>query len=106
MMWDWDGGPGAWGWLLMAVMMTFMWAPLLLIFLWAVREFTRRERDRALRPDEQPREPGATELARRSYARGEINRERYLEIMEDLREGAYQRPLGDAAPARAKSASD
>ena len=83
MMWGWGDGPDGWGWFWMIVMMSFVWLPLILAALWAMSQLGRRAnggRDGGEGVD-------ARELARRAYARGELERERYLQIMEDLQEG-------------------
>lgn len=83
-MWHWHGdGIGGWGagdWWSMALMMLLVWTPILIVgFL-------------LLRAPIGPREPGrdggdpAVEEARRAYARGDIDRERFQEVMRDLRE--------------------
>ncbi len=84
-MWTWHDGGDGWGVLWMGLMMAIVWVPLLLVFVWALREFGRpREDDRASMRGPVP-EPAAGEIARRAYARGEIDRERYLQVMDDLR---------------------
>ena len=40
-MWDWHDGPDGWGWLWMTVMMVIVWVPLLVILIWALRQFGR-----------------------------------------------------------------
>lgn len=66
----------------MSLMMTLFWLPILVIVVWILREFVRSSRGDSGRPT--PTEADAIELARRSYARGEIDRARYLEIIGDL----------------------
>ena len=87
-MWDWHGGPDGWGWLWMGLMMTIVWLPLLVLLVWALRQFGQPAQSPGAPPRESERrqEPDvdARELARRTYARGEIDRERYLQILEDL----------------------
>lgn len=86
-MWDWHGGPDGWGWLWMGLMM-IVWLPLLVLLVWALRQFGQT----AHPPPAPPREPDrgaeaesdALEIARRRYARGEVDREQYLQIIEDL----------------------
>ena len=83
-MWDWHDGPDGWGVLWMGLMMAIVWVPLLLILAWALRELGGPRRSDQP-PSSEPRpEPEAREIARRAYARGEIDRERYLQIMKDL----------------------
>ncbi len=79
-MWAWHDGPGGWGWFWMALMMALFWVPLLLALVWVVRQWTPADGAR-LRSSDQP---DATEIARRAYARGELGRERFLEIIADL----------------------
>ncbi|MEZ4503046.1 MAG: hypothetical protein R3C39_10510 [Dehalococcoidia bacterium] len=75
---DWDGGD----WLGMVVMMALVWTPLLLVAL-AILRGPRRHSDSERRSEERE---SAEEVARRAYANGEIDRERFLEVMSDLRE--------------------
>ncbi len=83
-MWHWNDGPDGWVWFWMVAMMAVVWLPLLLATIWALAQLGRRgasgQRDR--NPD-----TDARELARRAYARGEIDRDRYLELMRDLDPG-------------------
>jgi len=83
-MWTWHDGADGWGVLWMGLMMAIVWVPLLLIFVWAMREFGRPHRDDRDSTHRPSAEPDAREIARRAYARGEIDRERYLQVMEDL----------------------
>ena len=79
-MWTWHDSPGGWGWFWMAFMMAIVWVPLLLVAVWAIRQWTSGS-------DGSARSPGdidAREIARRAYARGEYSRERFQEIMADL----------------------
>lgn len=82
-MWYWHDGPGGWAWVGMTVMMAVVWLPLLLFFVWALR--TRSRPGVAPPPDVAGRDDvPAAEIARRAYARGEISRERFLEVISDL----------------------
>jgi uncharacterized membrane protein len=83
-MWEWHEGPDGWGVLWMGLMMAIVWLPLLLILFWGLREFGRPHNDGRPPSNQPPAEPDARELARRAYARGEIDRERYLQVIEDL----------------------
>ena len=83
-MWWCDGADG-WEWIWMGIMMAIIWLPLLLVVLWALRQFGQTTQP--------PSPPGsgalgestdARELARRAYARGEMNREQFLRVIEDL----------------------
>jgi uncharacterized membrane protein len=69
----------------MFVMMTIVWLPILAFIALLLRATTKPRSDTPLPPPPPPADT-AEEEARRTYARGEINRERFLEIMADLRE--------------------
>jgi uncharacterized membrane protein len=76
-----DGGDWAW----MGVFMVLFWVPFLLLIVWAViRGFGGPGPSGGRRDARGDESDGARELARRAYARGEITRERFLEIIEDL----------------------
>ncbi|MDP2328263.1 MAG: SHOCT domain-containing protein [Dehalococcoidia bacterium] len=61
----------------MSIMMLIVWLPLLLLIGLAFRSFfTPGARS----------SPSAEEEARRAYARGDIDRDRFQQIMQDLRE--------------------
>lgn len=81
MMWGWDDGPNGWGWVWMIIMMSFVWLPLLLAAVWVLAQFGRQG---ASRGGDGGDGVDARELARRAYARGEMDRERYLQVMQDL----------------------
>jgi len=86
-MWGWDDGTGGWGWIWMAVMMSLVWLPLLVATIWVLTQLGRRAAGGGGEGDERV---DARELARRTYARGDIDRDRYLQIVEDLeRDGAH-----------------
>lgn len=81
-MWHWHG-EGDWGagdWVSMALMMLFIWLPILLVGFFLVRALA------GPRGQSDERQEPAEEEARRAYARGEIDRERFLEIMRDLQD--------------------
>lgn len=83
-MWYWHDGAGGWGVLWMGLMMAVVWLPLIVILVWALRQFGQPFRREEPPPGRAAPEPDAVELARRAYARGELVRERYLEIINDL----------------------
>lgn len=84
-MWYWHDGVDGWGALWMTLGMAIVWLPLILLLAWALIGGDRPWRTRGgAGPSSPPPEPDARELARRTYARGEIDRERYLEMIEDL----------------------
>lgn len=93
-MWHSHDGPDGWGLVWMALMMAFVWIPILLIIVWAVRDFGRPRDAREQPPPTPPATPAppagpdAREIARRAYASGELDRERYLQIVEDLEDTA------------------
>lgn len=83
-MWYWHDGPDGWGVFWMGLMMAIVWLPLLVLLIWAFRQFTappRRDEPPAGAPTQ---ESDAREEARRAYARGELDRERFLQVIEDL----------------------
>lgn len=82
-MWYWRDSGDGWGVFWMMLMMAFMWVPLILLLVWSLRQFGQPPRDREP-PAPPPAESDAREIARRAYARGEIERERYLQIIQDL----------------------
>ena len=89
MMWDWQDGAGGWWWVWMVFMMALFWIPLILAVVWMLRQMGGGSR-----PSTGPEgDSDAVEIARRAYARGELPRERYLQIIEDLKQGG-ERPGG------------
>ena len=90
-MWHWGYDLGGWGWIWMSVMMLVVWVPLLVAVVWALRAFSEPRRGSMNSPDESGERPTARDLARLAYARGELDRTRYLEILEDL--DRSERPL-------------
>ena len=83
-MWSWHDSPDGWGVVWMVLMMSVVWIPLILIFSWGVRGVADLNRHSRSTPPANTA-PDAREIARQTYARGEIDRERFLEIIEDLR---------------------
>jgi uncharacterized membrane protein len=82
-MWCWHDGLNGWDWVWMTLMMGVMWIPLVLLVVWVVWSLTRSRTDD--RAPGQPA-PSALEVAQLAYARGDISRERFLEIVEDLKD--------------------
>jgi len=76
-MWHWHGDWNSGEWLSMSIMMLLVWLPLLLLVAFALRSL--------LVPSTR-QSASAEEDARRAYARGEIDRDRFQQIMQDLRE--------------------
>ena len=92
----WFDGHGWWmgGW-----WMIIFWIGVALLFLWGVRQFAGGERGTAPRhSDRLPEADSALAIVKRRYARGEISREEYLALLEDL--GYEAADTLDAALAR------
>ncbi len=83
---EWHDRPDGWGWFWMILMMAVFWVPLLVLLLWATGSLGRGTPPSGAPPREPS--PDARELARQAYARGEIDRERFLQITADLNETA------------------
>lgn len=87
-MWHWHGDDGGWSgwaggdWFGMALMMVFIWLPILIAAFFLVRALTGPRGNGG-----EARVP-AEEEARRAYARGDIDRERFLQVIRDLQEHA------------------
>lgn len=83
-MWTWHDGPGGWGVLWMFLMMSVLWIPLIVLLLWGIRgcSASNDRRELLAPPSDSTHDP--REIARRTYARGEIDRERFLQLIEDL----------------------
>jgi uncharacterized membrane protein len=80
-MWAWHDVTG-WEVLWMTAMMLFVWVPIVIVALWLATVFGRRSG--GSQSDGGPID--ARETARQAYARGDIDRERYLQIIRDLEE--------------------
>lgn len=100
-MW-WDDGLGGWDWIWMGAMIAIVWVPLVLLTIWGLRQLGQgsqsppTDRGRDGEQSAAPTEP--RDLARRAYAQGEISREQFLRIIEDLdrTEAGTARPSGAA----------
>lgn len=82
-MWGWHEGMDGADWIWMTLMMGLVWAPIVLIVLWFLRDAV------GPRPPGRGRHGGvdglsALDEARHAYARGDLSRERYLQVVEDL----------------------
>ena len=64
----------------MWILVTLLWLPWAALAVWLARQIGLGHGINA--------EPDADELARRAYAKGEIPRERFIEMMADLGSGA------------------
>ena len=79
-MW-WFSGDFGWGWFGFIVMIFFMivfWGAIILLVVWAVRQFARRSNSSGTGGSR------AIDIARERYARGEINKEELEQIKRDL----------------------
>jgi uncharacterized membrane protein len=76
----WHEGWGGGDWVGMLVMMVLVWTPILILGFFLLRAAAGPRGGREDTRDE------AEEEARRSYARGDIDRERFQQVMQDLRE--------------------
>ncbi|MDO9444270.1 MAG: hypothetical protein Q7K37_03070 [Dehalococcoidia bacterium] len=76
-MWHWHGEWNSGEWLSMSIMMLLVWLPILLVIGLALRSLIAPGRGAA---------SSAEEEARRAYARGDIDREHFQQILQDLRE--------------------
>lgn len=84
-MWTWHNGSDGWGFVWMMVGTVVVLLPLILLVAWALLGDGRPWRARGgTDASAASTEPDARELARRTYARGEIDRERYQQMIEDL----------------------
>lgn len=99
MPWMWGDGYmwgtwGLWGWLLMPLMMALVWVPLLLLVGWGARLVLGVGAGATSAGSAHPPAPeaDARELARRGYARGDMTRERFLEVIADLDQTEGPRP--------------
>lgn len=72
--WQW----GAWGWVMMAMMLIF-WALVVVGAIYAIRAWSGPPRGWSGPPGE-----SAIEILDRRYARGEITREQYQQMREDV----------------------
>ncbi len=81
--WGWQDLAG--GWLGMGLMMAIVWLPLIAGGFWLLQLLSRGPGGVPPRDD-----LDARELARRAYARGEMDRERFLQVMQDLETHAHR----------------
>jgi putative membrane protein len=92
MMWNgicpiWNGGAfGAWGWAGMIISVV-LWVALIAGSIYLVVWLARRIGGSVTQTAAGPAHLSAVEIARLRYARGEIDRESYLKLVEDLKEG-------------------
>ena len=78
MMWWYMHDGIGWGWMIFGwIWSIIFWGSIIFLIVWAIRKFTgggRREED-----------DDPVKIARMRYARGEISREEYERILEDLK---------------------
>lgn len=81
-MWHWgDGAMGTGDWIGMVFTMVLVWLPVIVLGFFLLRALAGPSSGHG--PE---RGDGAEEEARRAYARGEIDRERFQQIIQDLRD--------------------
>jgi putative membrane protein len=79
----WPGYGFGWGWMIIGgLMMLLFWGGLIALCVWLIRSFASRGDH--LSDTNQAVEPDAREILDRRYAGGEINREEYMTMKEDL----------------------
>lgn len=83
-MWYWGDGPDGWAVFWMSIMMGAMWIPILIVIVWLLRGVTRPSGHESPPAPGRLPDPDARELAGRAYARGELDRQRYLQVIDDL----------------------
>lgn len=83
--WDgwWDHMNGAWGWGMM-LLMTLFWVAVIALVVWLIVRLTRGDGA----PGGGARGDRAEEILRERYARGEIDRETFERMLDELRRGA------------------
>ncbi len=64
-----------WSWIWMPLMMALFWGGLIVFGVWAVRSFTDRGRS-------------SLDIAKDGYARGDISRDQFEQVRQDLNKGA------------------
>jgi putative membrane protein len=81
-MWFMHDGWG-WGWMAFgAAWMVFFWGVLIALVVWA---FSRLTGDRQRTEGQRSETRSALDIAKERYARGEITREQFEQLREDLR---------------------
>lgn len=83
-MWYWHDGADGWGVLWMGLMTAIVWLPLILVIVWGLRQLRPATRDHDAPSRQLTTALTARDEARAAYGRGEIERERFLQILEDL----------------------
>jgi putative membrane protein len=87
MMWHgWDMGHGwGWGgWLVGGLMMLLFWGGLIVLAFFALRALTRSGQENHKVPPRLRGEGTALQILQKRYARGEVSREEFLDIKQDL----------------------
>jgi putative membrane protein len=84
-MWGWQmwNGFGWGGWLIGAIIMLLFWGGLIVVGFFAIRAFTRSG-SRGAEHYPRPGREDPLEILKQRYARGEISREEYMDMKNDL----------------------
>ncbi len=88
----WDGcwgfgGAGSWGWIGMIINLVLtigVIVGLVLLVVWAVRRIANNRQGSLLSAGQSSGQPTARDILQARYARGEITREEYQQIIEDI----------------------
>ena len=91
----WGMHYGSEGWIWMGFMMAIVWLPLIAGGFWLVSLIARNTAAAGgtnAPASPPPAEFDARELARRASARGEMDRDRFLQTMQDLDAGGVAQP--------------
>ena len=84
------GPPGSWGWGWMGFMMLF-WAIVLFLLIWFAAQAVRGQGRNDAGDNRRVGGGGPAEILRERYARGEIDRDAFLRMLEDLGHGPTPR---------------
>ena len=78
-------GDGMGWWMLWGgLMMVLFWGAIIALVVWAVQSVTRRGADQTHPPQSGVSSPTPLDIAKKRYARGEINRDEFERIRRDL----------------------
>jgi putative membrane protein len=81
----WHGGDGMGWWMLWGgLMMLLFWGGIIALIVWTVQSLVRRDSGPTGHSRGSGREETALDIARERYARGDINRDEFVQIKRDL----------------------